>query len=70
MARTEHSAPRTPDHEKIRLDARRHSQRSYREHEAAARRIAGRTYRRDLSRISPAAQAALSRDLETEELGL
>ena len=39
-------------------------------HEAAARSIAGRTYRGDLSRISPAAMAALSRDLEAEELGL
>jgi len=70
MARTEHSAPRTPDHELIRLDAAAHPERSYREHVEAARSIAGRTYRDDLARISPAAQAALSRDLEAEDLGL
>ena len=40
------------------------------EHEAAARRIAGRTYVEDLRRISPAANLALSRDLEAEDLGL
>ncbi len=70
MARTEHSAPRTPDHELIRLDARRHSERSYREHVEAARAIAGETYREDLRRISPSAWADLDRDLEAEELGL
>ena len=70
MARTEHSAPRTPDHELIRLDAAAHPERSYREHVEAARSIAGRTYRDDLARISPAAQAALSRDLEDGDLGL
>ncbi len=70
MARTEHSAPRLPDHEKIRRDAAANPQRSYREHIEAARDIAGRTYRDDLARISPAAQAALSRDLEAEDLGL
>jgi hypothetical protein len=70
MDRTEHNAPRLPDHELIRLDAAAHPDRLPSEHEAAARRIAGETYRRDLSRISPAAQAALSRDLEAEELGL
>jgi hypothetical protein len=70
MARTEHSAPRHPDHELIRLDAAAHPDRLPSEHEAAARRIAGETYRRDLSRISPAAMAALSRDLEAEDLGL
>ncbi len=64
------TAPSVPDHELIRLDARRHPERSYREHVEASREIAGRTYREDLSRISPAAMAALSRDLEAEELGL
>ncbi len=64
------TAPRLPDHELIRLAAAAHPERSHRDHEAAARRIAGETYRRDLSRISPAAMAALSRDLEAEELGL
>ncbi len=59
-----------PDHELIRRDARRHPERSYREHVEAARAIAGRTYRRDLSRISPAADLALSRELEAEDLGL
>nr|MBA3953207.1 hypothetical protein [Rubrobacter sp.] len=39
-------------------------------HEAAARSIAGRTYVADLKRISPAANAALSSELEDEELGL
>ena len=61
---------RVPDHELIREDARRHPERSYREHVEAARSIAGRTYRDDLARISPAAQAALSRDLEDGDLGL
>ena len=36
----------------------------------AARSIAGRTYVADLKRISPAANAALSSELEDEELGL
>jgi hypothetical protein len=61
---------RLPDHELIRLDAAAHPERLPSEHEAAARRIAGRTYRDDLARISPAAQAALSRELEAEDLGL
>jgi hypothetical protein len=61
---------RVPDHELIRLDAAAHPDRLLSEHEAAARSIVGRTYRRDLSRISPAAMAALSRDLEAEDLGL
>ncbi len=61
---------RLPDHELIRLDAAANPQRSYRAHIEAARSIAGRTYRDDLARISPAAQAALSRDLEAEDLGL
>jgi len=72
MARTEHSAPRTPDHELIRRDAAAHPDRLPSEHEAAARRIAGRTYVEDLSRIqrSSAAMADLSRELEAEDLGL
>ncbi len=59
-----------PDHELIRLDAAAHPERSYSEHITAARRIAAETYRRDLSRISPAANVALSRELEDEERGL
>ncbi len=70
MDRTQDSAPRLPDHELIRLDAAAHPDRLPSEHEAAARRIAGRTYVEDLRRISPAANLALSRDLEAEELGL
>ncbi len=70
MDHTEHNAPRLPDHELIRRDAAANPQRSYREHVEAAREIAGRTYRKDLSRISPAANTALSRDLEAEDLGL
>ncbi len=59
-----------PDHELIRLGGAAHPERTYSEHEAAARRIAGPTYVEDLSRISPAANLALSRDLEAEDLGL
>ncbi len=61
---------RVPDHELIREDARRHEARSYREHVQASRDIVGPTYVADLRRISPAANAALSRDLEAEDLGL
>ncbi len=61
MARTEHSAPRLPDHEKIRLDAAAHPERTYSEHVQAAREIAGETYREDLRRI-------LRRQLEEEEM--
>ena len=59
---------RVPDHERIRLDARLHPERSYREHIEASRAIAGRTYVEDLRRIqrSSAAQAALCRDLEDD----
>ncbi len=64
------TAPRVPDHQRIREDAATHPDRLPSEHEAAARSIAGEQYRQDLSRISPAAQDALSRDLEAEELGL
>jgi hypothetical protein len=64
------TAPRLPDHELIRRDAAAHPERLPSEHEAAARRIAGETYREDLKRISPAAQAALARELEDEEMGL
>ncbi len=70
MNTSKHNAPRLPDHEQIREDARRHPERSYREHVQASRDIVGRTYVEDLRRISPAANAALSRDLEAEELGL
>jgi hypothetical protein len=61
---------RAPDHELIRRDARRHPERSCREHVEASRRIAGRTYVEDLRRISPAANAALSRQLEDDDVGL
>ena len=66
----EDPATRLPDHELIRLDAAAHPERTYAEHVAAARAIAGRTYREDLRRISPAAQSTLSRELEADELGL
>ncbi len=61
---------RLPDHELIRLDAAANPQRLPSEHVEAAREIAGRTYVEDLRRISPAANLALSRDLEAEDLGL
>jgi hypothetical protein len=61
---------RAQDHELIRVDARRHEARSYREHVQASRDICGETYVEDLSRISPAANAALSRELEDEEMEL
>ena len=64
------TAPRLPDHELIRLEAAAHPERRLSEHEAAARAIAAETYREDLRRISPAANAALSRELEDEERGL
>ena len=51
MIRNQDTAPSVPDHELIRLDARRHPERSYREHVEAARAIAGRTYVEDLRRI-------------------
>ncbi len=70
MDHSKRTAPSVPDHELIRRDAAAHPGRTYSEHEAAARRIAGETYRDDLARISPAAMAALSRDLEAEDLGL
>lgn len=70
MDHSKRTAPRLPDHELIRRDAAAHPERTPSEHEAAARRIAGRTYREDLRRISPAANAALSRELEAEDLGL
>jgi hypothetical protein len=59
-----------PAHELIRRDAAAHPERLPSEHEAAARRIAAETYREDLARISPAANAALSGELEAEDLGL
>jgi hypothetical protein len=67
---TKDPAPRLPDHELIRLDAAAHPERTPSEHEAAARVIAGRTYLEDLRRISRAAQATLSRELEAEDLSL
>ncbi len=70
MDRSKSIAPRVPDHEQIRLDAAAHPERTPSEHEAAAREIAGRTYVEDLRRISPVAHAALSRELEAEDLGL
>jgi len=45
---------RLPDHELIRLDAAAHPERTYSEHVQAAREIAGRTYVKDLARISAA----------------
>ena len=59
-----------PDHELIRLDAASHPERTYSQHVEAAREIAGRTYVEDLRRISPGAQATLSREFEAEDLGL
>lgn len=70
MIRNQDTAPSVPDHERIRLGAASHPERTYSEHVEAAREIAGETYVEDLSRISPAAQAALSRDVEDEEMGL
>ena len=64
------SAPCLPDHELIRQDAADHPGRTYSEHVEAARRVAGRTYVEDLRRISPAAQATLSREIEADDLGL
>ena len=64
----ESSAPRVPAHELIRLDAAAHPERTLSEHEAAARTIVGRTYVEDLRRISLAAMATLSRELEAEDL--
>ena len=52
------------------LDAAAHPERTYSEHVSAAQEIAGRTYVEDLRRISTAAQATLSRELEAEDLGL
>ncbi len=40
-----------PTHERIRLDAAAHPERSYSEHIEAARDIAGEQYREDLRRI-------------------
>jgi hypothetical protein len=63
-------APRLPDHELICLDAAAQPERTHSEHVEAAREIAGRTYVEDLRRITPAAQATLSRELEADDLGL
>jgi hypothetical protein len=67
---TKNPAPRLPDHELIRLDVAAHPERTYNEHVQAAWEIVGRTYVEDLRRISPAAQATLSRKLEANDLGL
>jgi hypothetical protein len=64
------SAPHVPDHELIRQDAAAHPERTPSEHVEAARSIAGRTYVEDLRRVSPAAQAAPSQDLEADDVGL
>ena len=63
-------ATRLPDDELTRLDTAAHLERTPYDREAAARTIAGRTYVEDLRRISPAAQATLSQELEAEEMGL
>jgi hypothetical protein len=63
-------ATRVPDHEAIRLDAAAHPERTHGEHVEAAREIAGRTYVENFRRISPAAQATPSRELEADDLGL
>ena len=67
---TKDPASRLPDHELLRLDAAAHPERTHSEHVEAAREIAGRTYVEDLRRITPSAQATLSRELEAENLGL
>jgi hypothetical protein len=64
------SARHLPDHERIRLEAAAHPERTLAEHVAAAMAIAGRTYVEDLRRISPAANVALSLELQDEERGL
>ena len=51
MDTTKDTAPRVPDHERIRLDAAAHPERSYREHIEAARAILGEQYLEDLRRI-------------------
>ncbi len=61
MDHTEHNAPRLPDHEKIRLAAAAHPERSYSEHVQASRDICGETYVEDLRRIQ-------RRQLEEEEM--
>ncbi len=70
MDHSKRTAPSVPDHELIREDARLHPERSYSEHVQASRDICGETYVEDLRRISPAANAALSSELEAEERGL
>jgi len=70
MDTSKHTAPSAPDHELIRLDAAAHPDRLPSEHEAAARRIAGETYRDDLARITRAAWAELDRELVADDLGL
>ena len=67
---TNYPAPRLPDYELIRMDAAAHPERTYSEHVEAAREIAGRRYVEDLRRVTPAAQATLSREFEADDLGL
>ncbi len=57
MDKGKDSAPRLPDHERIRRDAAAHPERTYSEHVQAARVIAGETYREDLRRIQAREQA-------------
>ncbi len=66
---TKTPAPRLPDHELIRLDAAARPEQTHDQHVEAAREMAGRTYVDDLRRITPAARATLSRELEAEDLG-
>ena len=70
MDTSKRTARCVPDHELIRLDAAAHPERTHREHVEAAREIAGATYRDDLASISLVAHAALSREIEAEDLGL
>ncbi len=55
MIHEESSATRTgrsvPTHERIRLDAAAHPERSYSEHVAASRAILGEQYQEDLRRV-------------------
>ncbi len=46
------TAPRLPTHERIRLDAAAHPERTYSEHVAASRAILGEQYQEDLRRIA------------------
>jgi hypothetical protein len=67
MRPTKDPAACLPGHELARLDAA-HPERTTSDPEAAARTIVGRTYVEDLRHSSSAANAALSRELEAEDL--